>query len=80
MKKTEFTQIVEATGKEFRIEKTIIGYYRLMEGDNIYHDDSSDEDVNGSYEEAEAYFGNMLLEYEVPEDKKEMRGGIWFLK
>lgn len=80
MKKTEFIQIVEATGKEFRIEKTISGYYRLMEGDNIYHDDSADEDVNGTYEEAEAYFANMILEHEVPEDMKVMRGGVWFLK
>ena len=80
MKKTEFIQIVEATGKKFRIEKTISGYYRLMEGDDIYHDDSSDEDVNGTYEEAEAYFANILLEHEVPEGKKEMRCGLWVLK
>ena len=75
-----FKEIVEATGKDFHVEKTIRGYYRLMEGDKVYHDDSCNEDVNGTKEHAEQYYAELLLEYEVPETKKQMRGGIWFLK
>lgn len=77
---TTFYNIVKATGRNFEIEKTISGYYRLMLDGEPYHDDSACEDLNGSYDEAEAFYANMLLEYEVPEEKKEFRCGTWFLK
>lgn len=75
-----FNEIVKATGKDFAIEKSISGYYRLLLGDEIYHDDSACENVNEDLETAEGFYGNMLMEYEVPEDKKVMRCGVWFLK
>lgn len=73
-------KVVKATGKDFHVEQTITGYYRLMLGEEIYHDDSCDVDVNRTKEEAEKYYADLLLEYEVPTEKKQMRGGIWFLK
>ena len=76
----KFQDIVKATGKDFHVEQTIGGHYRLMVGENIYFDDSCCEDVNGTKEEAEAYFAALLLEDEVPQEKKQMRCGIWFLK
>lgn len=75
-----FNEIVKATGKDFTIEKSISGYYRLMLDGDTYHDDSDCEDVNEDYDTAEAFFGNLLMENEVPEDKKVMRCGVWFLK
>lgn len=75
-----FNDIVKATGRNFEIDKTISGYYRLMLDGEPYFDDSACEDINGIFEDAESYFANMLMEYEVPDGKKEMRGGIWVLK
>lgn len=69
-----------ATGKNFTIEQSISGYYRLMLGEEPVIDDSACGDLNEDYETAEAYFKNYLLEYEVPEDKKELKGGAWRLK
>lgn len=56
------------------------GYWRLLMNGEVYYDDSYCEEVNASYDEAEAYYVNMLLEDEVPESKKELRCGVWFLK
>lgn len=75
-----FNEIVKATGKDFTIEKSISGYYRLMLDGEAYHDDSACEDVNEDYDTAEAFFGSLLMDNEVPEDKKVMRCGVWFLK
>lgn len=74
-----FEKIVKATGKPFCVEKTMGGYYRLMCGEDIIHDDSACEDVY-SEEDACGFYGDILLEDEVPAEKKELRGGIWFLK
>ena len=76
----KFEQIVNATERNFTIEKSISGYYRLMEDGEAYFDDSSCDDVNGSLEDAEAFFGNILMEDVVPAEKKYMKCGIWFLK
>lgn len=79
-KKSYFEKIVEATGKNFAINQSVSGYYRLMLDGEPVIDDSACEDINEDYDTAEGYFSNYLLEYEVPEDKKEMRCGAWFLK
>ena len=71
--KNEFSAIVNATGKNFEIEKTISGYYRLLLDGEPIIDDSACEDVNGDYDTAVNFYSNYLLEYEVPEDKKIMR-------
>ena len=78
--KSNFEKIVEATGKNFTINQSVSGYYRLMLDGEPVIDDSACEEVNEDYDTAEGYFANYLLEYEVPEDKKEMRCGAWFLK
>ena len=78
-KKNIFSAIVNATGKNFEIEKSVSGYYRLLLDGEPIIDDSACEDVNGDYETAVDYFSNYLMEYEVPEDKKIMRAGVWFL-
>ena len=78
-KKNIFSAIVNATGKNFEIEKSVSGYYRLLLDGEPIIDDSACEDVNGDYETAVDYYSNYLLEYEVPEDKKIMRAGVWFL-
>lgn len=78
--KSYFEKIVEATGKNFTINQSVSGYYRLMLDGEPVIDDSACEDLNEDYDTAEGYFANYLLEYEVPEIKKEMRCGAWFLK
>ena len=78
-KKILFSAIINATGKNFEIEKSVSGYYRLLLDGEPIIDDSACEDVNGDYETAVDYYSNYLLEYEVPEDKKIMRAGVWFL-
>lgn len=78
--KSNFEKIVEATGKNFTINQSVSGYYRLMLDGEPVIDDSACEEVNEDYDTAEGYFANYLLEYEVPESKKEMRCGAWFLK
>lgn len=75
----KFEQIVNATGRNFFIKKSISGYYILMEDNAVYFNDSACDDVNGSLEDAEAFFGNLLMEEVVPDEKKCMKGGIWFL-
>ena len=74
-----FSAIVNATGKNFEIEKSVSGYYRLLLDGEPIIDDSACEDVNGDYDTAVNFYSNYLLEYEVPEDKKVMREGVWFL-
>lgn len=78
--KEQFEEVVKATGKDFRCEKTISGYYRLMCGEDIIHDDGACEDVNEDEETALAFYRSYLLEDEVPEDRKELIGGMWSLK
>ena len=51
----------------------------IADGEPII-DDSACDDLNEDYETAEAFFMRYLLEYEVPENKKELRCGVWFLK
>ena len=51
----------------------------MLDGEPII-DDSACDDVNEDYETAEAFFTRYLLEYEVPESKKELRCGVWVLK
>ena len=80
MERTEFMSVVRATEKNFRINQSISGYYRLMLDGEPIIDDSACEDTNEDYETAEAFFTRYLLEYEVPERKKELRGGVWVLK
>ena len=80
MEKTEFMDVVRATEKNYRINRSISGYYRLMLDGEPIIDDSSCEDTNEDYETAEAFFTRYLLEYEVPESKKELKGGVWVLK
>ena len=80
MKRTEFMSVVRATEKNYRINLSISGYYRLMLDGEPIIDDSACEDTNEDYETAEAFFTNYLLEHEVPESKKELRCGIWSLK
>lgn len=80
MERTEFMSVVRATEKNFRINYSMSGYYRLMLDGEPIIDDSACEDTNEDYETAEAFFINYLMEYEVPESKKELKGGVWFLK
>lgn len=80
MERTEFMSLVRATEKNFRINYSISGYYRLMLDGELIIDDSSCDDLNEDYETAEAFFMRYLLEYEVPENKKELRCGVWVLK
>ena len=72
-KKNIFSAIINATGKNFEIEKSVSGSYRLLLDGEPIIDDSACEDVNGDYETAVDYYSNYLLEYEVPKDKKIMR-------
>ena len=78
--KASFDIVVKATGKNFECEQSISGYYRLVCDGKIILDDSACEDVNGTEQEAKDFFAEYLLEYEVPEDKKEYRCGLCFLK
>ena len=80
MERTDFMNVVRATGKNYRINYSISGYYRLMLDGEPIIDDSACEDLNEDYETAEAFFTRYLLEYEVPESKKELKGGVWILK
>ena len=80
MERTEFMDVVRATEKNFRINYSISGYYRLMLDGEPIIDDSACDDLNEDYETAEAFFVRYLLEYEVPESKKELKGGVWILK
>ena len=80
MKRTEFMNVVRATEKNFRINYSISGYYRLMLDGEPIIDDSALDEVNEDYETAEAFFIQYLMEYEVPENKKELKGGVWVLK
>ena len=80
MQRTEFIDVVRATEKNFRINQSISGYYRLMLDGEPIIDDSACEDTNEDYETAEAFFTRYLMEYEVPENKKELKGGVWVLK
>lgn len=79
-KKSFFEKIVEATEKNFTIHESISGYYSLMLDGEFVINDSACHEVNDDYDTAIEYFSNYLLEYEVPESKKEMRSGVWFLK
>ena len=80
MERTEFMDVVRATEKNLRINYSISGYYRLMLDGEPIIDDSACEDLNKDYATAEAFFMRYLLEYEVPENKKELRCGNWYLK
>ena len=80
MERTDFMNVVRATEKNFRINRSISGYYRLMLDGEPIIDDSACEDTNEDYETAEAFFTRYLMEYEVPENKKELKGGVWVLK
>ena len=80
MERTDFMNVVRATEKNYRINRSISGYYRLMLDGEPIIDDSACEDTNEDYETAEACFTRYLLEYEVPESKKELRCGNWYLK
>ena len=80
MERTDFMNVVRATEKNYRINYSISGYYRLMLDGEPIIDDSACEDTNEDYETAEAFFTRYLLEYEVPESKKELKGGVWVLK
>ena len=74
--RTYFDRIVSATGKDYCIERSISGYYRLMlDGEPVF-DDSATEELNEDRETAEAFFGYYLLGYVVPEDKKTIKNGI----
>ncbi len=78
--KTRFDEIVAATGKNFECEQTISGYYRLLCDGEVINDDSACEDVNGDKDTALDFYCSYLMEYEVPDEKKEVRYGMWFLK
>ena len=80
MKRTDFMTVVRATEKNYRINQSISGYYRLMLDGEPIIDDSACEDTNEDYETAEAFFTRYLMEYEVPKNKKELKGGVWVLK
>lgn len=76
MKNLFFDKVVSTTGKDYYIERSISGYYRLMlDGEPVF-DDSAAEELNEDRETAEAFFANYLLEYVVPEDKKTIYNGI----
>lgn len=73
---TNFERIVSATDKDYYIERSISGYYRLMlDGEPVF-DDSAAEELNEDRETAEAFFSSYLLEYVVPEAKKTVKNGI----
>ena len=75
--RTYFDRIVSATGRNYYIERSISGYYRLMlDGEPVF-DDSAAEEVNEDRETAEAFFANYLFEYVVPEDKIERYNEIF---
>lgn len=78
--RTHFQRVVAATGRNYHIKKSISGYYRLMLDDEPIIDDSACEDLNGDYDTAEGYFISYLLEYAVPEQRKEFKFGNWVLK
>ena len=80
MERTEFMNVARATEKNSRINYSISGYYRLMLDGELIIDDSACDDLNKDYATAEAFFMRYLLEYEVPESKKELRCGVWVLK
>lgn len=80
MERTDFMNVVRATEKNYRINYSISGYYRLMLDGVTIIDDSACEDTNEDYETAEAFFMQYLLEHEVPDNKKELKGGVWVLK
>ena len=80
MERTEFMDVVRATKKNFRINQSISFYYRLTLDGKPIIDDRACAFTNEDYETAEAFFMRYLLEYEVPESKKELRGGVWVLK
>ena len=80
MERAEFMNVVRATEKNFRINWSISGYYRLMLDGEPIIDDSACDDVNEDYDPAEAFFMQYLLEHEVPASKKELRCGNWYLK
>ena len=80
MERTEFMDVVRATEKNYRINYSMSGYYRLMLDGELIIDDSACDDLNEDYATAEAFFMRYLLEYEVPENKKTLRCGIWVLK
>ena len=80
METTKFMNVVRATGKNFRINQSISGYFRLMLDGEAIIDDSACDDLNEDYETAEAFFMRYLLEHEVPESKKELRCGVYFLR
>ena len=76
MKNLFFDKVVSTTGKDYYIERSISGYYRLMlDGEPVF-DDSAAEELNEDRETAEAFFANYLLEYVVPEDNKTINNGI----
>ena len=73
---TNFERIVSATGKDYYIERSTSGYYRLMlDGEPVF-DDSAAEELNEDREAAEAFFANYLLEYAVLDNKKTIKNGI----
>lgn len=80
MKTDTFEQVAKATGKNFTCERSASGYYRLMCDGETVLDDSACEDVNETEEEAKNFFKEYLLSEEVPEEKKEFRCGMYFLK
>lgn len=75
-----FEDAVKATGKDFRCERTTSGYYRLVCGDYIVLDDSACEDVDGTEEEAKAFFSEYLMSEVVPEEMKIFHYGRYILK
>lgn len=81
MKKITFEDVVAATGKNFQCELSLSGdYYRLVCDGSPVIEDSACEDLYGTEESVKEFFTEYLLENEVPEDKKELRCGRYFLK
>ena len=75
--RTYFDRIVSATGRNYYIERSISGYYRLMlDGEPVF-DDSAAEELNEDREVAEAFLANYLLEYVISEDKREIYNEIF---
>lgn len=60
--KKMFEDAVNKSGRNFRIEKSISGYYRLLLDDEIKCDDSAFEDVQDE-ESALYYFAYLINEY-----------------
>lgn len=52
--------------KKYNLEKTISGYWRIMEGKEIIFDDSTCEEMNGSREQAEAFLQQYIKELNKP--------------